>query len=144
MQASKWLVAEQSEWKFGSRGLMGCICTVLFMCDSLSSVWCNSVHFANFPMLRYSRATAPPVFIQYQPNLIQSMVINGKYKLLFDYLPKFTNICHFLMISHLSYIEIIHKAIFPGGGGGGQRVERSLHIPGPLFKKFFYLGPKKG
>ncbi len=43
----------------GTQGAMYCICTcrVLFMSDSLSSVWGHSVHFAKFRMLRFSKGT---------------------------------------------------------------------------------------
>ncbi len=42
----------------------------LFVSDSLSSVWGHLVHFAKFTMLRFSKATAPPAFIQLQPNVM--------------------------------------------------------------------------
>ncbi len=49
------------------------------MLDSLSLVWGHLVHFAKF--LIYSRLLLPPVFIQYQPNFIVSMLVverNGR------------------------------------------------------------------
>ena len=38
--------------------------------DSFISVWGHSVHFRKFPMIYkdFQRATASPVFIQFQPN----------------------------------------------------------------------------
>ena len=41
---------------FGTRGPMFSICRVLFLSDSLSSVWDHSEHFAKFSMLRFSKA----------------------------------------------------------------------------------------
>ncbi len=48
--------ADRNGWKSGGRGPISCICTcrVLFMPDSLISVWGHSVHFANFTLLRFS------------------------------------------------------------------------------------------
>ncbi len=41
------------------------------------SVWGHSVHFAKFPMLRFSQATSNPVVIQFQPNVMENMIIRG-------------------------------------------------------------------
>ena len=51
----KRLIVEQNGWQVGNRGLMYCMCRVLFMSDSLSSVWCHSVHRAKFLMLGTSK-----------------------------------------------------------------------------------------
>ncbi len=78
----KRLIVEQNEWKFGTRGPRKCICRLLFRSGHLSSVWGHSVHFAKFPMLKFQKATAPTVFIQFQPNFMESMVIREEYRLL--------------------------------------------------------------
>ena len=42
----------------------------------MSSVWGHSVHFAKFLMVRFfQKATAPTVFIQFQPKFMESMAI---------------------------------------------------------------------
>ena len=42
-------------WKRLTRGPMVYICRVLFMLNCLSLVWGHSVHFAKFPILRFSK-----------------------------------------------------------------------------------------
>ena len=71
----------------------------------------HSVHFGNFPMLTFQKATAPTGYIQLQPNLRKyGSPGGGGYKLLV-----FLTICQILKIyatltiSHLSYIT--QKAI---------------------------------
>ncbi len=51
----KGLLIKWNGWKFGVRGPMYYICGMLFMSSSLSSVWDQSVHFAKFLMLRFSK-----------------------------------------------------------------------------------------
>ena len=46
-----------------------CICRVLFMSDFFSSVWGHSVHFAKFPMLRFSKG----YYCQFPSNFNQSL-----------------------------------------------------------------------
>ena len=41
--------------KFGTHSPMNCICRVLFMTDSLSSLWGHSVYLARLPMWRFSK-----------------------------------------------------------------------------------------
>ena len=60
---------------------------VLLMPDSLSLVWGHSVHFAKFPILRFSKhysfnsfrqiSTPSTVFVRFQPNSAQSIIIRG-------------------------------------------------------------------
>ena len=57
------------------------VCRVLLMAESLSLAWGHSVHFAKFPMLRFQKATAPTVFIQFQPNFIVSMLVMKEFRL---------------------------------------------------------------
>ncbi len=47
----KRLTIGQNRWKFVTHSHMYCICRVLFVSDSFSSVWGHSVYFAKFPML---------------------------------------------------------------------------------------------
>ncbi len=56
---------------------------ILFMSAHLSSVWGSFGAFcAKFPMLRFSKATGPTVFIQFQPKFIVSMLVMREYRLL--------------------------------------------------------------
>ena len=55
------------------------LCRVLFGSGHLSSVRGHSVHFAKFPMLRFQKATAATVFIQFQPNFMDIMVLKREY-----------------------------------------------------------------
>ena len=48
--------------KFWGCSLMYCICTVLFMSESLSSVWGHSVHFAKFLILKLSKGYCSHTF----------------------------------------------------------------------------------
>ncbi len=79
----KRMIVERTGWKFGTWGLRSSICGVLFMSDSLSSGRDHSVNFPEFPILRFQKATSPRVFLQFQPNIRESMVIRGEYRLLF-------------------------------------------------------------
>ena len=58
----KRLIVERNGWKFGTRGTTVHIYRVLLMPNSLSLVWGHSVHFAKFPMLRFSKAYCSPSF----------------------------------------------------------------------------------
>ncbi len=51
------------------------------MCDSLSSVWGHLVHFANFPMLRFSKGYCCHNFRSIS-NFIISMLVMREYRLL--------------------------------------------------------------
>ncbi len=50
------------QMKFGTRGPKKSICRVIFGSGHLSSVWGHSVHFAIFPMLRFSKGHCPHGF----------------------------------------------------------------------------------
>ncbi len=50
----KCLIIEWNRWKFDTRSAMYCICSVLFMSNSLRSAWDHSVHFVKCLMLRFS------------------------------------------------------------------------------------------
>ncbi len=68
------------------------------MFHSPSSFWGHSVHFANFPMLRFEiqKSTAPTFFIQFEPNFTESMQ-SGKIQAInfSDKLPNFKSIWQF-------------------------------------------------
>ena len=87
------LIVEPNGWKFEPRGSRNCICGVLFMSDSLSSVWGHLVHFAKFPMLRFSKGYYSPSFIPISNKLNGKYGNRGEYRLLlFDDFPNFKNI----------------------------------------------------
>ncbi len=62
---------------------------VLVMTDSLLSVCGLLLHFAIFPMFRFSKDYCkisdllPPFFIQFQPNFILRMLVIREYRLLY-------------------------------------------------------------
>ncbi len=58
----KRLIVERNGRKFGTRGTTVHIGRVLLMPDSLSLVWGHSVHFAKFPLLRFSKGYCSPSF----------------------------------------------------------------------------------
>ncbi len=61
------------------------------MSDSLTSVSGHLVHVAKFPMLTFQKASAPTFLTQSQPNITESMIIRGGYRmLLFGDLPNLT------------------------------------------------------
>ncbi len=79
---SKWLIIEQNGWKFGPHCPRKCICIgFIFVCNSLSSVWGHSVHFAKFSMGRFSTGYYSHSFIQFQPNFMINMLVKGEYRL---------------------------------------------------------------
>ncbi len=80
---------------------MNCICKVLFMSDSLSSVLVHLVQFVKSSMLRFWKGYCSPVFIQLQPICMGSRFAN---------LPN-EKVYGILKISYLSYIVIIHRAM---------------------------------
>ncbi len=65
----------------------------------MSSVWGHSVHFAKFPMLRFSK---DKVFMQVQPNPTTESMYSWLCQILEVYGP--------LKIFYLSQIASIHKA----------------------------------
>ncbi len=59
----KRLIVEGKGRKFGTRGTFTVhMCRVLLVPNSLSLVWGHSVHFAKFPMLRFSKGYCSPSF----------------------------------------------------------------------------------
>ncbi len=60
--SQKRMIVEQNGREFGTRCTTVYICRVLLMPDSLSLVWGHSVHFAKFPMLRFSEGYISPSF----------------------------------------------------------------------------------
>ncbi len=62
----KQLIVEQKGLKCGTCSPMYCICRVLFMSYSFSSIWGHPLNFAKFP-------AAPTIFIPFQPNVKESM-----------------------------------------------------------------------
>ncbi len=52
---------------------------VLFMSDSLSSVWGHSVHFSN--MLSFSKGYFTQIFVRFLPNFMIHIVVMGKYRI---------------------------------------------------------------
>ncbi len=63
---------------WASRSSEVCIRRVLCMSDSSSSDWGHLVHFENFPMLRFLKGySTSTVFIQFQPNFMESTGIGG-------------------------------------------------------------------
>ncbi len=84
--SSKRLTVERNGWIFVTHGPMYCICRALFMSDPLRGIWSDSVHFAIFPMLKFSKSYCSHTFIQFQQRCMESMVIRVKYKLLFFWL----------------------------------------------------------
>ncbi len=65
----KKLIVGWNGWKFGTRGIKNCIytCKVLFVSDSLSSVWGHSVHFLKFfsDLKIFERLLSPTNFIKF-------------------------------------------------------------------------------
>ena len=97
--------------KLPIRGPMQCICRLLFMSDSLSSIQGHSVHFAKFPMLIFSKGYCSHRFYPISTKLygkhgnqvgIQAIDFWGSR-------PSFKNIHGTLTISHLSYSFNIRK-----------------------------------
>ncbi len=70
--SQKRLILERNGQKFGTRGTTVHICKALLMPDSLSLVWGHLVHFAKI-LIR--NTTASTVFITFQANFIQSIII---------------------------------------------------------------------
>ncbi len=66
------------------------------MFDSLNSVWGHLVHFAKYPMLRYSGLLLPQFLAKFNQTLLKGMIIRGKSGCYFcGDLPNFKSILHF-------------------------------------------------
>ena len=91
---SKRLIVERNGRKFGTRGPTVHICRVLLMPDSLSLVWDHLVHFAKFPIPRFSKHYS-------LNNFIQSIIIRGWYRLLIflPICPKLKILWHFVLLT---------------------------------------------
>ncbi len=68
----KRLIVERNRRKFGTQGTTVHICRVLLMPDSWSLVWGHSVHFAKFPVPRFSKHYSFNSFHQISANCTQS------------------------------------------------------------------------
>ncbi len=53
---------------------------VLFVSHCWSSVWGHPVHFAKFLISRFSKATSPTTFIEFQADFRESICNRGKYR----------------------------------------------------------------
>ena len=105
---------------------MNTICTALFRPDSLRSLY---VHFENvFVLLLYLKR-----YCSHSYNPISDKFY-AKYELQHVQAILFLSICQIykiygtLMISHLSYIDIIHKAMF-NLVASAKRLSRLLRLP---------------
>ena len=102
-------------------------CRVLFMTDLLSSIRGPSVHFAKFPLLRFSKATAPPNFDPISTKLYvvkygNRVGVGGGVRVL----PNFNNI-RLSDVSHFNYIVISRsKPMLIWSGKRSSRVPRPL------------------
>ncbi len=63
--------------KIVTRGHRNSIFRVLFMSNSLRSIWGHSVYFANFRCYDFQKSTALTVFIRFQPNFLQKECHRG-------------------------------------------------------------------
>ena len=73
----------RAKWtKLGVVVLQCIICSALLMSHSLRLVWGHSVHFAKFPILRFSKLYISPLYLgngQSQSKTDQNMGLRGKY-----------------------------------------------------------------
>ncbi len=107
--------------KFGTHGPMYCICRVLFISDSLSLVRGNSQNCKISDVKIFKKATGPPVFIQFQPNYIISMLVMRKYRLLlFGDLAKLKKLWHFEIF--------VNRIIHVYGAGNFKTLLCSFHL----------------
>ena len=76
-------IIEWNGWKIWTHDPMYCIYRLLFIFDSMSSVGLIRCIFVKCPMVIFSKeAVSPSVFIQFQPNVIVSMLVMKEYWLL--------------------------------------------------------------
>ena len=107
---------------------MNCMCRALFMSNSLSSVWGHSVPFATVPKL-YSKVYYSHIFHPISTKFYVKYGNQGEIQII-----SFLALCQSFkidgaLISHLSYIDIIHKAML---GSSGKLVKQIVKAPGPL------------
>ena len=110
----KQLALEPNGWKFGTHSPRNSTCRVLFGSDHLSSVWGDSVHFAKFPMLTFSKGYYSRSFHPISTKPHRKHVYSGKIQGITysSYLPKFKSTWRFedkLPQLHCRYITSIHK-----------------------------------
>ncbi len=88
--SGKQLAVERNGWKFGTHSPRNSLCRVLFGSGHLSSVW-GHVHFAKFPMLRFSKGycshTFHPICFGVLPNFKSIWHIEDKLPLLHCHYP---------------------------------------------------------
>ncbi len=125
----KWLTVERNGWKFGTRGPRNSLCRVLFGSGHLRSVWGHSVHFAKYPMLKFSKGYCCPSFHPVwtklywkhgNPGRIQAITIMAICQILKVY--------GTLKISYLSYIASIHKSMLVSSDKWSSRSSRPLGL----------------
>ncbi len=91
----KRLIIERNGRKFGTRpGPKVHICRVLLMPDSLSLVWGHSVHFAKFPILRFSKRYLSNNFRRIPSSLYENIAYHEGMQAitLLGNLPRFTKL----------------------------------------------------
>ncbi len=77
------LILEWNGGKFETLGPSYCICGVLLMSDSLSSVWGQSVHFTKLMMFTFSKGYFSHIFfLRFLWNFMINMVVVGEYRVL--------------------------------------------------------------
>ena len=119
-----------------------CICRVLFLSDSLSSGWSDSVDFVKFPMLKFSKGFSHS-FHSVSTKLSISMLVMGKYSL---FLSNIKKLWHFEIFvnteaygagnSNSSYsFHLISPKLYDIGHHGGIQAVTFLSIR-PSFKNF--------
>ncbi len=61
---------------------MNNMCRVLFISDSMCLVWGSFGALCKIPDVNTLKATNPEIFIEYQPNFMENMVIRGEYRVI--------------------------------------------------------------
>ncbi len=134
----KWLTIEQNGWKFGTSGPRNSLCRVIFGSGHLSSVWGHSVHFAKFPMLRFSKGYCCPSF---HPNSTKHYWKQGNQgriqAITILAICQIIKVYGTLKISYLSYIASIHKSILVSSDKWSSRASRPW-VFGSLGFFFFF------
>ncbi len=101
------LIGEGNGWKFGTRCPRHCIGRILFMI-----LWVQfGVHFAKFPILRFSKGQSYHNFHQFQPNFMEIMVIRGMQAVTFLAIYQISKIYRTLKIVLLTIrLSVFHVA----------------------------------
>ncbi len=98
------------------------MCRVLFIDYSLSSFWGHSVHFAKFPILRFSQGYFCHSFHPISTKLcrrVQAFLVIGQ----------ILKVYGTFKISYLIYIAIIHKSMW---FHLAKKIKQSVKEPGPF------------